>query len=59
MHRKRDPYMLEKEFRNDDPPGKIIALILLVVSLIGAGALAVKVGVQGFPPLKWHLFVAY
>ncbi len=55
MHRKRDPYMLEKEFRNDDPPGKIIALILLVVSLIGAGTLAVKVGVQGFPPLKMAL----
>ena len=44
--------MLEKEFRNEDPPGKIIALILLVVSLIGAGTVSIKIGLQGFPPLK-------
>lgn len=48
--------MLEKEFRNEDPPGKIIALILGVVSLIGGGAFAVKLGLQGFPPLKMALF---
>lgn len=48
--------MLEKEFRNDDPPGKIIALILLVVSLIGAGSLSIKIGLDGFPPLKMALF---
>ncbi len=47
--------MLEKEFRNEDPPGKIIALILLVVSLLGAGSLSVKIGLQGFPPLKMAL----
>lgn len=47
--------MLEKEFRNEDPPGKIIALILLVVSLIGAGTLSVKIGLQGFPPFKMAL----
>lgn len=44
--------MLEKEFRNEDPPGKIIVLILLVVSLIGAGTVSIKIGLQGFPPLK-------
>ncbi len=47
--------MLEKEFRNEDPPGKIIVLILLVVSLLGAGSLSVKIGLQGFPPLKMAL----
>ncbi len=44
--------MLEKEFRNEDPSGKTVALMLLVVSLMGGGALAVKLGLQGFPPLK-------
>ena len=44
--------MLEKEFRNEDPPGKIVVLILLVVSLIGAGTVSIKIGLQGFPPLK-------
>ena len=48
--------MLEKEFRNEDPPGKIIVIILLVVSLLGAGSLSVKIGLQGFPPLKMALF---
>ncbi|MDE0485342.1 MAG: DMT family transporter [Candidatus Poribacteria bacterium] len=48
--------MLEKEFRNEDPPGKIIALVLFVVSLIGGGAFSVKLGLQGFPPLKMALF---
>ena len=48
--------MLEKEFRNEDPPGKIIVLILLIVSLLGAGALSVKFGLSGFPPLKMALF---
>ena len=48
--------MLEKEFRNEDPSGKIIALALLIVSLMGGGALAVKIGLQGFPPLKMALF---
>ncbi len=48
--------MLEKEFRNEDPPGKIIALILFVVSLIGGGAFSVKLGLQGFPPLMMALF---
>lgn len=48
--------MLEKEFRNEDPPGKIIALILFTVSLIGGGAFSVKLGLQGFPPLKMALF---
>ncbi len=48
--------MIEKEFRNEDPPGKIIVLILFVVSLLGAGALSVKIGLQGFPPLKMALF---
>ncbi len=49
-------FMLEKEFRNEDPPAKIIGLILLVVSLLGAGSLSVKIGLQGFPPLKMALF---
>lgn len=44
--------MLEKEFRNEDPSGKIIAL----ASLMGGGALAVKIGLQGFPPLKMAFF---
>ena len=48
--------MTEKEFRNEDPPGKIIVLMLFVVSLLGGGALAVKIGLQGFPPLKMALF---
>ena len=48
--------MLEKEFRNEDPPGKIIVLILLVVSLMGAGSLSIKIGLDGFPPLKMALF---
>ena len=48
--------MLEKEFRNEDPSGKIIAFMLLIVSLIGGGAFAVKLGLQGFPPLKMALF---
>ena len=42
--------MLEKEFRNEDPSGKIITLASLIVSLMGGGALAVKIGLQGFPP---------
>lgn len=50
--------MLEKEFRNEDPPGKVIALILFVVSLLGAGSLSVKFGLQGFPPMKMALFRA-
>ena len=48
--------MLEKEFRNEDPSGKTIALMLLIVSLMGGGALAVKLGLQGFPPLIMAFF---
>jgi len=48
--------MLEKEFRNEDPSSKIIVLASLIVSLMGGGALAVKIGLQGFPPLKMALF---
>ena len=48
--------MLEKEFRNEDPSGKTIALMLLIVSLIGGGAFAVKLGLQGFPPLIMAFF---
>ena len=48
--------MIEKEFRNEDPSGKIIAFMLLIVSLIGGGAFAVKLGLQGFPPLKMAFF---
>ena len=48
--------MLEKEFRNEDPSGKIIAFMLFIVSLIGGGAFAVKLGLQGIPPLKMALF---
>ncbi len=44
--------MLEKEFRNEDPPGKIIALALSTVSLLGGNSLAVKISLQGIPPLK-------
>ncbi|MDE0689851.1 MAG: hypothetical protein OXI61_16940 [Candidatus Poribacteria bacterium] len=36
--------MIEKEFRNEDPSSKIIALASLIVSLMGGGALAVKSG---------------
>ena len=49
-------FMLEKEFRNEDPSGKIIAFMLLIVSLIGGGAFAVKLGLQGIPPLKMAFF---
>ena len=48
--------MLEKEFRSEDPSGKIVVLASLIVSLMGGGALAVKIGLQGFPPLKMALF---
>lgn len=48
--------MLEKEFRNEDPSGKIIVFMLLIVSLIGGGSFAVKLGLQGIPPLKMALF---
>ena len=48
--------MIEKEFRNADPSGKAVALMLLIVSLIGGGAFAVKLGLQGFPPLKMAFF---
>ncbi len=48
--------MIEKEFRNEDPPGKILIFVVLIVSLIGGGPLAIKVGLQGFPPLKMALF---
>ena len=48
--------MLEKEFRHEDPSGKIIAFMLLIVSLIGGGAFAVKLGLQGIPPLKMAFF---
>ena len=48
--------MIEKEFRNEDPPGKIIALVLSTVSLLGGHSLAVKISLQGFPPLKMAFF---
>ena len=48
--------MIEKEFRNEDPPGKIIALVLSTVSLYGGNSLAVKISLQGFPPLKMAFF---
>ena len=51
--------MIEKEFRNEDPSGKIIAFMLLIVSLIGGGAFAVKLGLQGIPPLKNGTFSLY
>ena len=44
--------MIEKEFRNEDPPGKIIAFVLFLVSLLGGNSLAVKISLQGIPPLK-------
>ena len=48
--------MIEKEFRNEDPPGKIIALVLSTVSLLGGNSLAVKISLQGFPPLKMAFY---
>ncbi len=36
--------MLEKEFRNEEPSGKILIFVVLIVSLIGGGPLAVKIG---------------
>lgn len=48
--------MIEKEFRNEDPPGKIIALVLSTISLYGGNSLAVKITSQGFPPLKMAFF---
>ena len=48
--------MIEKEFRNEDPSGKIIAFMLLIVSLMGGGPFAVKLGLQGIPPLKMAFF---
>ena len=51
--------MIEKEFRNEDPSGKIIAFMLLIVSLIGGGAFAVKLGLQGIPPHKNGILSLY
>ena len=48
--------MIEKEFRNEDPSGKIIVFVLFIVSLLGGQSLAVKISLQGFPPLKMALF---
>ena len=48
--------MLQKEFRNENPPGKVIILTLFIVSLVGGGALAVKIGLSGFPPLKMAFY---
>ena len=48
--------MLEKEFRNEEPSGKVLIFVVFIVSLIGGGPLAVKIGLQGFPPLKMALF---
>ena len=43
-------FMLEKEFRNEDPSGKIIAFMLLIVSLIGGGAFALNSVCKAFHP---------
>ena len=48
--------MLQKEFRSENPPGKVIILVLFIISLVGGGALAVKVGLSGFPPLKMAFY---
>ncbi len=48
--------MIEKEFRNEDPSGKTVVLMLLIVSLIGGGPFAVKLGLHGFPPLMMAFF---
>lgn len=48
--------MLEKEFRNEDHPDKIIELVLFTVSLTGGGVFSVKLGLQGFPRLTMTLF---
>ena len=48
--------MIEKEFRNEDPSAKIIALMLFTVALTGGGPFAVKIGLQGFPPLIMAFF---
>lgn len=48
--------MIEKEFRNEDPSGKTAALMLLIVCLMGGGTPAVKLGLQGFPPLIMAFF---
>ena len=48
--------MIEKEFRNEDPSGKTVALMLLIVFFMGGGAFAVKLGLQGFPPLIMAFF---
>ncbi len=44
--------MIEKEFRNEVPPGKVIVFMLLIVSLLGGMPLSVSIGLKGFPPLK-------
>ena len=44
--------MIEKEFRNETPPGKVIVFMLLVVSLLGGMPLSVSIGLKGFPALK-------
>ena len=56
MPRLRGQIMIEKEMRNEDPPGKIIVLVLLIVSLLGGNPLAVKISLEGFPPLKMAFF---
>jgi len=44
--------MIQKEFRNETPPGKVIVFMLLVVSLLGGMPLSVSIGLKGFPALK-------
>ena len=48
--------MIEKKFRSEDPPVRIILFILFVVSLLEGSSLAVKIGLQSFPPLKMAAF---
>ena len=51
--------MIEKAIRNEDPSGKIIVLVLFIVSLLGGNSLAVKISLEGFPPLKMAFFLVY
>ena len=59
MPRLRGQIITEKEIRNEDLPGKIIVLVLLIVSLLGGNPLAVKISLEGFPPLKMAFFLVY
>ena len=57
MNRKETPGTLSgREVISEEPRGKIIALALLLAFLWGGNSLAIKVGLQDFPPMALAFF---